>query len=385
MPITKSQEKKQRKGTIIMGMAASQARFLGLTARKTNIEYEGQQINQQRTTLGNQSANYYNQLLGMQVPVPPSVADFTKTVYTFNDGEINNSITSMISQQNGEYSVSYTRQWTDPNAIVSATPSIVTKGTPGSYNTGFYIGATELRQIDSSITSASQLSALNGKLGFTGTPAGTDEYTGTDPRFAGKSAQECLDILKEESNYLTTQLNGIDKGNWMIKYTLNTTSGDWEPTFYQESVLTSPNTTFNPTNGNSQSTIPAYKVGASTKNDEIKNKTARFEMDATGRPINVTLNSNDPNTAVTYALTTNTVTDQNAYNDAMNQYEFNKYSYDQQVQEVNAKISITQTEDKNLELRLKQLDTEHDAVQTEMDAVSKVIQKNVESTFKTFG
>ena len=36
-----------------MGMAASQARFLGLTARKTNVEYEGQQINQQRTRLIN--------------------------------------------------------------------------------------------------------------------------------------------------------------------------------------------------------------------------------------------------------------------------------------------------------------------------------------------
>lgn len=59
-------------------MAASQARFLGLTARKTNVEYEGQQINQQRTTLSNTTANYYNQLLGMAVPVPPSVADYTK-------------------------------------------------------------------------------------------------------------------------------------------------------------------------------------------------------------------------------------------------------------------------------------------------------------------
>ena len=36
-----------------MGLAASQARFLNLTARKTNLEYEGQQINQQRTTLAN--------------------------------------------------------------------------------------------------------------------------------------------------------------------------------------------------------------------------------------------------------------------------------------------------------------------------------------------
>lgn len=69
-----------------MGMAASQARFLGLTARKTNVEYEGQQINQQRTALSNQSANYYNDLLGMTVPTPPSVDSYTKTTYSFEDG-----------------------------------------------------------------------------------------------------------------------------------------------------------------------------------------------------------------------------------------------------------------------------------------------------------
>ena len=69
----------------------------------------------------------------------------------------------------------------------------------------------------------------------------------------------------------------------------------------------------------------------------------------------------------------------------MNQYEYDKYQYDQAIQEINAKIEITQAEDKNLELRLKQLDTEQNAIQTEMDAVQKVIEKNVESTFKTFG
>ena len=40
-----------------MGMAASQARYLALVARKSNCEYEGQQINQARTVLSNQSAN----------------------------------------------------------------------------------------------------------------------------------------------------------------------------------------------------------------------------------------------------------------------------------------------------------------------------------------
>ena len=69
----------------------------------------------------------------------------------------------------------------------------------------------------------------------------------------------------------------------------------------------------------------------------------------------------------------------------MNQYEFDKATYDKAVQDINAKIEIIQAEDKNLELRLKQLDTEQDAISTEMDAVQKVIEKNVESTFKTFG
>ena len=68
----------------------------------------------------------------------------------------------------------------------------------------------------------------------------------------------------------------------------------------------------------------------------------------------------------------------------MNEYEHEKYLYDQAIQDINAKIEIVQAEDKNLELRLKQLDTEQEALQTEMEAVKKVIDKNIESTFKTF-
>ena len=64
-----------------MGMAASQARFLGLTARKTNVEYEGQQVNQQRTVLSNESAGLFNQMLTLQVPTPPSATDYYNTRY----------------------------------------------------------------------------------------------------------------------------------------------------------------------------------------------------------------------------------------------------------------------------------------------------------------
>ena len=74
-----------------MGMAASQARFLGLTARKTNVEYEGQQVNQQRTSLANESANLYNQMMALDVPVPPSKNQYYDTVYSL-EGSKNNVI-----------------------------------------------------------------------------------------------------------------------------------------------------------------------------------------------------------------------------------------------------------------------------------------------------
>lgn len=69
-----------------MGMAASQARYLALSARKSNCEYEGQQINQQRLTLSNQSANLFNQMLTISVPMPPSTTDYTTLQYSWSDG-----------------------------------------------------------------------------------------------------------------------------------------------------------------------------------------------------------------------------------------------------------------------------------------------------------
>ena len=85
-----------------------------------------------------------------------------------------------------------------------------------------------------------------------------------------------------------------------------------------------------------------------------------------------------------YQLTATTQSDDRAYNDAMNEYNYNKAKYDQDIQAINAKIEIIHGQDKDLELRLKQLDTEETAISTEMEAVKKVISKNVDSSFKTF-
>lgn len=50
-----------------------------------------------------------------------------------------------------------------------------------------------------------------------------------------------------------------------------------------------------------------------------------------------------------------------------------------------ASISSVQERDKMLEMETKRLDTQHQAVQTEIDSVQKVISKNIESTFKMAG
>jgi hypothetical protein len=427
-----------------MGMAASQARFLGLTARKTNTEYEGQQINQQRTTLSNQSANYYNQLLGMTVPVPPSVSDYTKTVYTFTDGSLSNSLTSMIAQQGGTYLVSYTSTWTDDFAAVSASSSIVSKAGDGSVATDYKVGAKTLRNINDAITFTATYTDKNGEeqtqkglyyidgvyyyedANSTTEAKNEDgetdsENTNTDSEntntgaasklkvfnptikegtsisyssdFANEyndeylktlSVDQIVQLQEEEKNYISIlkeQYGGNDD-DWAVRYVQNSTTGTWSPYFTKLSTLQ--NATYDDNTGSSLSYIGMYTIGSAEKSEEIKGVTARLEQDSTGRIINITLNP-DEEDAVTYAVTTNTSTDQSKYDDAMNQYEYEKYQYDQSIQEINAKIEVIQSEDKNLELRLKQLDTEQDAIQTEMDAVQKVIEKNTESTFKTFG
>lgn len=53
--------------------------------------------------------------------------------------------------------------------------------------------------------------------------------------------------------------------------------------------------------------------------------------------------------------------------------------------EYNIKTSEMQSIDKRYDLQLKQIDTEHSALQTEYDAVKKVVDKNIELSFKAFG
>ena len=362
-----------------MGMAASQARFLSLTARKTNVEFEGQQINQQRTSLSNESANYYSQLCNMVVPTPPSSEDYTKTVYTFVDGSETNTINSLIAQQNGMYILNYTQSYEAENVVSNG--SVVTTrqlDSNGSYT--YYIGSTKLREMTTQDVS-------------TMSDADIEAYKATDEYLATLENAEVRDVLNMENQYLGMLSDKYGQTGWFVKYQKNSTNSSFEPVFYNKAQVE--NADYSDKTGTSLSGIKSYVYGQTTETREIKNAKARVEQDTSGRYISVMVyetladgsiktDANGNEIGTEYQLTATSQSDDRAYNDAMNQYNYNKAKYDQEIQAINAKIEIIHGQDKDLELRLKQLDTEENAISTEIDAVKKVISKNVETSFKTF-
>ena len=86
----------------------------------------------------------------------------------------------------------------------------------------------------------------------------------------------------------------------------------------------------------------------------------------------------------TFDLSLTQVQDDEGYAEAMKDYEYQKMLYERTINDINAQTEIIQQQDRTLELRLKQLDTEQNALNTELEAVQKVIEQNVEATFKTF-
>ena len=511
-----------------MGMSASQARFLMLTARKNNVEFEGQQINQQRTTLSNESAAYYSELCNMVVPTPPSIDDYTKVCYTFDDGAMTNTITTMIAKNDGRYSVNYIQQWQDDYSIVSASSSMIARTAAGEYK----VGSTSLRQLGQGGGKINQPDiTIDGKtyqvkydenntpyidveetvstlvdctdeevaqLNYFGGIAGTDldalraldmknaemnvnpdgtvtfsdgtnnvtmqllvkQADGTfqvagsgdavpdadeanmiiciidqaaadpneavsfvtpkadgtgyekestevitrrkdltpaqiasissfdDPYLSTLTSEQVAELLEQEEYYrimLNEKTSANPNEQWYVRYVKDSTKGNYVPYFYNMNQVN--NADYPAGGGFALENINCYTIGSSVKTKEVIDATASVEKDTSGRYIALILYSKDADgneISTEYSLTTNTTQDEDAYNDAMNKYNYAQFQYDQKVQEINSKIEIVQQQDKALELELKHLDTEESAISTELEAVKKVISKNIESSFKTF-
>lgn len=547
-----------------MGMAASQARYLTLTARKSNTEYEGQQINQARTALANQSADLFNQMLGMQVPTCPDSTDYTTLQYSWSDG-INTSVLSDFYQlgcADEEYNYivksyhyenvytgsrkllhdpqiqssmyidylydkddkdlnryfnvlnynydfmhdKYMFQSADNDDIVRTFTAIdddwgerrleldAIYGRTEKYsandffydegadtyvlnpnkvdddgNPVFYTfkkvdkdNPDELQKLketfgleyddeenyyyDENTKMYLKQSDINERQGVVGIPSnikvrkqydGTKYYTDgefyltdkeiagitpennqlnfkrglADRRFFGFTAvgncalheltekdmedldvkTELLQIIKdmhgENGNKISAAnfekcfdeggqyLGGIFsfKMNGVVYYTTKDDLEESAQSAYAENSLADNNIDMQTTK------MPYYKANyLKTKIEETLR--ALLETDGSGRFSTVKFEDD----SVVYTLNTETITDDDAYQNAMNQYYYNQEKYDKAIADINAKTEIIQAQDRTLELRLKQLDTEQNALQTEMEAVKKVVSKNVETSFKTF-
>lgn len=434
-----------------MGLSASQARLLSLTARQSNLEFEGQQINQQRTNLSNQSANYYNSLLTMTVPTPPSTDDYTTIKYSFVIGGNDATIAQVLPQDNkGNYLVEYTttlasigvQENTAYKITASANASSTKTGkaelvnNPNeAYNADLQYYVQTFREDDEH----GEYTALNNnseRYSDDRVAAGDvtfyDKFGNQVDKTAaldnGKLKDEYTALVKKESDeigYSTVSVqladrasyqNALDKGEKVTKFQENTSDN----TYGSDNVVTysaSNDTTFSTVGSeykeafinagldineyyqyksstgirfakkedveksanNSTLSITTFAVASINKSQKTQLSGVQIEFDTTGRISSMTDAEGN-----TYTMTASTETDDNAYEDAYNQYTYDQYVYDQKQNEINAHIEILQAQDKNLELRLSQLNTEHSAIQTEMDAVNKVISKNIETSFKTF-
>ncbi len=352
-----------------MGMAASQARWISLAARKTNTEYEGQQINQARTALSNQSSELWNRLYQMEVPTPPSTTDFTKTKYTFNVGDSTKTITEIQAAEH-----------TDPDDQIN-------------YNAYVTYSADVIQYKGIRVTNSNPQVQLVEATGSTG------EYY-----MVGTRKLTCLKDCDPTSDDFATYTTALDQilvdwpespiaKEWknvkQNSYSVDTDMSAFSNIFFWKDMQNQVNFA---TKGSSSEidtleycrSLPDEALHSYyADNQYVKQSLSKYavvEYDSSGRATTIQLEKS----SAVYDLTTSTQTDDDAYNDAMNQYNYNKQVYEKRVQDINAKTEQIQTEDRTLELRLKQLDTEQNALQTEMDAVHKVISKNIEQTFKTF-
>lgn len=468
-----------------MGMAASQARFLSLTARRTNCEYMGQQINQARTALANESAGLFEKLLALQPPTPPSSLDekyFTQG-YSFIDPtdemrkrihwESMETADEPVSSQEFTFTVhtqepemvdvldpvtglpTYTAQL-DANGAIILEPLFDADGITPTMDFLYDGPYEQVPKLDADGNQVYEDDGVTPIIYWKGTgnivqqqatnDDGSLKYTqrldaGGNPMYEADGVTPIMDPVMEP---VYTQLNKVlqEKVQEEVMrdiYTPHVSTLDFSTGDFVDIPIESISGLTPPTNEEVSRTEVRYATIEHTIYDVDGNLTKLKEtapmvmyFDNRERLLGfqeLTLNAEliddpeDPNyyyagDATTGAmkgnpavatsdppgienfylsavadkplvyqckeLTYNGEFDECRYQEDMDKYEFDKAAYDYQIEQINLKTKAIQQQDKSLELKLKQLDTDRNAINTEMEAVSKVITKNIETTFKTF-
>ncbi len=343
-----------------MGMAASQARFLGLTARKSNIEFQGQQINQARTALSNEVMGLYGKYSSLEVPVAPTKYDYVKTTYsidsTYENYEIKDFSKITSGDYKGYYSVTLTCNEEIPeayNATLRNTVVSAKKDDDGNYSyLNFTIGTNSFTY-DENDEKNSNITKITGDYSSYSGLSTIMKSQGYDPTDA-----------ELNKTYYSFSMNGTTY--YVSEDDLNSTAfqtqGDKE-TYYGDFT---------------------FDYQGVRNNQKEVNAIASMTQASNGRlsTINVISCEDDKDLeGKAYSITVGQEDDEDGYVDAMNKYNYEKDKYEKKLEVLNAKIEKIQTQDKALEIKLAQLDTEQEAVAKEMDSVSKVVNDTIDKLF----
>lgn len=429
-----------------MGMAASQARLLSITARKSSNEFSGQQINQQRVTLSNNANAIWTNMLTLQVPTPPSSQDFRKTVYKFETQDGANASIKKFSKINQPGPYGYIVEYEIPKKV----PLLSNLGTESGNikievnalaKSDAYIKANnkwiQLAQIDKNIITDEEIKTSLNNAQYVYTYTIQDDegnniqyYLGSDKELTSYNITEKengLDynypiFFKDKNNVLNKienqKLKAIEteQENSNLSFVIDESTGETIDLKYVEQADV-PETMEQGTNnkfvyrysqGNDEKGNPIYKYivydeKLSSKNIntgtlgsildiqkwEFKDSYVE-ETEKKSQNANIKMSAKGQieeiyfEDGTDYKLSIEEDLDNDAYDKAMVKYNYQKDLYDKELNDLNARIKIIQSQDQTLEVRLKNIDTEHKALDTEMESVKKVLEKNIESSFKTF-
>ena len=448
-----------------MGMAASQARLLSITARLTNNENSGQSISYSKQRLADQTqqiTNEYNEALNttkLTVLTGFNGADATYTDISYD---------TMTNKQMAANTKQYVVTDTKGRILVTEDIANAYKQSAGNYNQ--FLAKLGYSQSDMQVQNTAKFSdndkkvaaqkiheAWNKYFASVGIECNDDEHKGIYDdgtyRFKWNNVLDTNDkgeYLDQKGNVITKDqvaekgYSSVGSGyaSWAVLDEKGEPTGEYSPINYEGTteesrelydyamaiteafMRTEESLTGDQKKNNQAFIIGDYKIADSSNKADLNyykniydkmqssgyftytNTPAKAVNDpehykiasiGTGTAGNVQKSPLKDNTVFEAALRDGSLRLE-YYSTTSKSFKTTTISEDNCIQEVaderaiaraeskyNQDMADLENQDKKLDLELKKLDTEHSALQTEYDSVKNVVDKNVESSFKTFG
>lgn len=449
-----------------MGMAASQARLLSITARLTNNENSGQSISYSKQRLADQTqqiTNEYNEALNTTKLTV--LTGFNGSDATYTDISYDTMTNKQMAANTKQYVV------TDTKGRILVTEDIANayKQSAGNYNQ--FLAKLGYSQSDMTVQNVASLSATDKQdaaqkiheawdkyFASVGIECSDDEHKGIydDGTYTFKwnnvldtnDKGEYLDkdgkvITADEAKTKGYSSVGSGYASWAVLGDDGKPTGEYNPINYEGTteesrelydyamaiteafMRTDESLTADQKNNNQSFDPSSYQLALDAGNkadlNYYKNIFSKMQSSGYFTYTNTPATAKDDPEHYKYAsvgtgtagnvqkspLKDNTVFEAalrdgslrlEYYSTTSKSFKTTTISEDNCIQEVSNERAIARAEskynqdmadlenqDKKLDLELKKLDTEHSALQTEYDSVKNVVDKNVESSFKTFG